>query len=143
MLDLAIKGIPARNAPTLKADAVVEGITTVEPQMRRYRARVTRTVHQTATVEYTAMSDADRNSLAETLAASVPDDAMIRALAAMRQISRPAGFSPVSYRMEYPQTWGASPEASRAATTRMRSRPAACSAGPRWSRTKSRSSSAL
>ena len=57
--------------------------------------------------------------------ASVPDDAMNRALAAMRQISRPQGFTPVSYRTEYPPNWLASPEASRAATTRMRSRASA------------------
>jgi uncharacterized protein YfaS (alpha-2-macroglobulin family) len=57
--------------------------------------------------------------------ASVPDDALNRALSAMRQISRPAGFAPVSYRTEYPRTWGATPEASQAATTRMRSRASA------------------
>jgi uncharacterized protein YfaS (alpha-2-macroglobulin family) len=57
--------------------------------------------------------------------AAVPQAAMDRSLAAMRLISRPQGFANVSYRMEYPPMWAATPEASQAATNRMRSRASA------------------
>jgi uncharacterized protein YfaS (alpha-2-macroglobulin family) len=57
--------------------------------------------------------------------ASVPDDAMTRALSAMRQISRPQGFASVNYRLSYPALWYATPKATQAATTRMRSRASA------------------
>ncbi|OYX36446.1 MAG: alpha-2-macroglobulin [Caulobacterales bacterium 32-69-10] len=57
--------------------------------------------------------------------AAVPADAMTRAIAAMRMISRPSGFASVNYRLEYPQTWAATPQASAAATARMRSRASA------------------
>ena len=55
----------------------------------------------------------------------VPQDALDRALAAMRQVSRPDGWAPVSYRLEYPGWWLSSESASREATQRMRSRAAA------------------
>ena len=58
--------------------------------------------------------------------AAVPDTAFDRALAAMRQVSRPDGFSGVSYRMEYPPLWFFGDRgAARAATARMRSRASA------------------
>jgi hypothetical protein len=57
--------------------------------------------------------------------AIIPRDATDRALAAMRQVSRPDGWAPVSYRLEYPGWWLSSEEASRAATQRMRSRASA------------------
>ena len=55
----------------------------------------------------------------------VPQDAIDRALGAMRQISRPDGWSSVSYRLDYPTWWSGSPEASKKATTNMRSRASA------------------
>ena len=57
--------------------------------------------------------------------APVPDSAMDRALGAMRAISRPDGWAPVSYRLEYPQWWGRNAEESKQATERMRSRASA------------------
>ena len=62
---------------------------------------------------------------AKAQGAAVPDDAIDRALGAMRQISRPDGWSPVSYRLTYPDWWAGSKDASKAATTRMRSRASA------------------
>ncbi|MDP3174656.1 MAG: alpha-2-macroglobulin [Phenylobacterium sp.] len=62
---------------------------------------------------------------AKRAGAPVPQAALDRALAAMRQISRPEGFSSVSYRLEYPEWWAGSPEASRKATAAMRSRASA------------------
>jgi uncharacterized protein YfaS (alpha-2-macroglobulin family) len=56
---------------------------------------------------------------------AVSDDALNRALDAMRQVSRPDGWSPVAYRLTYPDWWGGSKDASKAATTRMRSRASA------------------
>ena len=56
---------------------------------------------------------------------AVPQDAIDRALAAMRQVSRPEGYASVGYRMTYPDWWGVSKEASKAATDRMRSRASA------------------
>src|SRR5579859_7488634 len=57
--------------------------------------------------------------------APVPEEAIGRALAAMRQISRPDGFASVSYRMDYDPTWGVSKEDAAAATKRLRSRASA------------------
>jgi uncharacterized protein YfaS (alpha-2-macroglobulin family) len=57
--------------------------------------------------------------------APVSDEAIGRALAAMRQISRPAGFASVSYRLTYEDGWAGDKEASKAATERMRSRASA------------------
>ena len=62
---------------------------------------------------------------AKAQGAAVPDDAIDRALGAMRQISRPDGWSPVSYRLSYPDWWAGSKDASKAATQRMRSRASA------------------
>jgi uncharacterized protein YfaS (alpha-2-macroglobulin family) len=56
---------------------------------------------------------------------SIPQEAMDHALSAMRQISRPDGFSSLSYRMSYPDWWALNKDASKAATTRMRSRASA------------------
>ena len=56
---------------------------------------------------------------------AVPDAAIDKAMNAMRQISRPDGWASVSYRMEYPEWWAASPEASKKATERMRRRASA------------------
>lgn len=55
----------------------------------------------------------------------VPQEAIDRALSAMRQVSRPDGWASVSYRMEYPTWWDGSQEASKKATERMRSRASA------------------
>ncbi len=57
--------------------------------------------------------------------APVPDQAMDRALNAMRQISRPDGWASVSYRLEYPEWWGRNADDSKKATERMRSRASA------------------
>ncbi|MFI4975181.1 MAG: alpha-2-macroglobulin [Caulobacterales bacterium] len=57
--------------------------------------------------------------------APVPDEALDKALNAMRQVSRPDGFASVAYRLEYPDWWGGSADASKAATARMRSRASA------------------
>jgi len=57
--------------------------------------------------------------------APVPQSALDRALAAMRQVSRPTGWANVSYRMEYPGWWAGSPEASAEATEAMRRRASA------------------
>lgn len=62
---------------------------------------------------------------AQRAGAPVPQEAIDRALAAMRQVSRPDGWASVSYRMEYPQWWAGSPEASKKATQAMRSRASA------------------
>jgi uncharacterized protein YfaS (alpha-2-macroglobulin family) len=57
--------------------------------------------------------------------AAVPDSAMNKALDAMRQISRPEGWASVSYRLSYPDWWARTPDESKAATERMRSRASA------------------
>jgi len=62
---------------------------------------------------------------AKRMGANVPDAAIDRALGAMRQISRPEGWSSVSYRLEYPEWWASNADASRKATERMRSRASA------------------
>jgi uncharacterized protein YfaS (alpha-2-macroglobulin family) len=56
---------------------------------------------------------------------AVPDAAIDRALNAMRQISRPDGWSSAAYRLSYPEWWAGSKEASKKATERMRSRASA------------------
>ncbi|MGH6997527.1 MAG: alpha-2-macroglobulin family protein, partial [Phenylobacterium sp.] len=55
----------------------------------------------------------------------VPQEAVDRALSAMRQVSRPEGWASVSYRMEYPEWWAGGSDASKKATQRMRSRASA------------------
>jgi uncharacterized protein YfaS (alpha-2-macroglobulin family) len=62
---------------------------------------------------------------AKAAGAPVPQAGVDRALAAMRQISKPEGWSPVSYRLDYPKTWFVSEDAAKQATARMRSRAAA------------------
>jgi len=62
---------------------------------------------------------------AKARGAPVPDEAIDKALNAMRQISVPDGFTSVSYQMEYPDWWGGNPDASKAATARLRSRASA------------------
>ena len=57
--------------------------------------------------------------------AAVPQAAVDKALLAMRQISRPDGWSSVSYRLQYPDWWSGSADASKKATERMRSRASA------------------
>ena len=56
---------------------------------------------------------------------AAPDEAVNRALAAMRAISRPDGGASSGYRLEYPGPWFANPDAAKAATARLRSRAAA------------------
>lgn len=55
----------------------------------------------------------------------MPDEAVNRALAAMRAMSRPEGYVTSGYRLEYPGPWFANPDAAKAATARLRSRSAA------------------
>jgi uncharacterized protein YfaS (alpha-2-macroglobulin family) len=62
---------------------------------------------------------------AKTLGAPVPQEAYDRALGAMRQISRPEGFTSIAYRMEYPKWWASDEDASKKATERLRSRASA------------------
>jgi hypothetical protein len=62
---------------------------------------------------------------AKTLGAAVPQSAIDLALNAMRQVSLPDGTTSVSYQMTYPDWWGGSADASKAATARMRSRASA------------------
>jgi uncharacterized protein YfaS (alpha-2-macroglobulin family) len=62
---------------------------------------------------------------AQKLGAAVPQSAIDLALNAMRQVSLPEGTPSVSYQMAYPDWWGGSADASKAATTRMRSRASA------------------
>ncbi|MFN3512865.1 MAG: alpha-2-macroglobulin family protein [Phenylobacterium sp.] len=62
---------------------------------------------------------------AKAAGAGVPQEAVDRALSAMRQISRPEGWASVSYRLDYPEWWAGSPDASRRATQAMRSRASA------------------
>jgi len=57
--------------------------------------------------------------------AAVPDEAMDKALQAMRQLSRPDGFASVAYRLEYPEWWGGGKDAAKKATDRMRARASA------------------
>ena len=56
---------------------------------------------------------------------AVPQDAIDRAVNAMRQVSRPDGWSAASYRLTYPDWWAGNKDASKAATQRMRSRASA------------------
>jgi len=57
--------------------------------------------------------------------APVPQEAIDKALSAMRLVSRPDGFASVAYRLDYPDTWADGKDASKAATARMRSRASA------------------
>ena len=56
---------------------------------------------------------------------AVPQDAIDRALVAMRQVSRPDGDASAAYRLTYPDWWAGNKDASKAATLRMRSRASA------------------
>ena len=62
---------------------------------------------------------------AQKAGAPVPKEAIDRALGAMRLISRPDGWSSISYRLEYPAGWSGSAEASKKATEALRSRASA------------------
>jgi uncharacterized protein YfaS (alpha-2-macroglobulin family) len=62
---------------------------------------------------------------AKARGADVPQAAIDRALGAMRLVSKPDGFASVAYRLDYPEFWMSSKEASKKATERMRSRAAA------------------
>jgi uncharacterized protein YfaS (alpha-2-macroglobulin family) len=55
----------------------------------------------------------------------VPDQALDRALAAMRRISKPQGYLYIGYRTEYPPTWMSDPALSKVATAHLRTRAAA------------------
>ncbi|MBL8555872.1 MAG: alpha-2-macroglobulin family protein [Phenylobacterium sp.] len=57
--------------------------------------------------------------------APVSQAAMDRALFAMREISKPDGYSSLSYRMDYPGWWAATPEQSEKETRVMRRRASA------------------
>lgn len=56
---------------------------------------------------------------------AMPDEAVNRAVTAMRAISRPDGYVSSGYRLDYPGTWYVTPDAAKAATARLRSRAAA------------------
>lgn len=56
---------------------------------------------------------------------AMPEEAVNRALAALRAISRPDGYVSSGYRLEYPRPWFANPDAAKAASARLRSRSAA------------------
>lgn len=58
-------------APAPAADATVSAVTTVAPQMKRFRATATRTVTQTALVEFDALEGQDPYMLAEDVCAAV------------------------------------------------------------------------
>ncbi|WP_293901253.1 alpha-2-macroglobulin [Phenylobacterium sp.] len=62
---------------------------------------------------------------AKKLGAPVTQGAIDRALAALREVSRPDGYANVSYRMEYPDWWAGNPAASKAATQVLRRRASA------------------
>jgi len=57
--------------------------------------------------------------------APVPQQALDKALNAMRQISRPDGWTSIGYRTQYPEWWAGDKDRSEAATKRMRSQAAA------------------
>ena len=57
--------------------------------------------------------------------APVPQSAIDSALNAMRLVSRPDGDASVSYQLSYPDWWAGGPDASKAATARLRSRASA------------------
>jgi hypothetical protein len=63
---------------------------------------------------------------AQRAGAPVPQAAVDRALFAMRQISRPDGWAPVSYRLSYPEWWWMNDkDQTKSATERLRSRASA------------------
>jgi len=62
---------------------------------------------------------------AQRMGAPVPQAALDKALNAMRSLSRPEGWTSVSYRTEYPGWWASSEEASKKATKTLRSRASA------------------
>jgi uncharacterized protein YfaS (alpha-2-macroglobulin family) len=62
---------------------------------------------------------------AKKMGAPVPQASLDRALDGMRQVSRPDGWASISYRLDYPQWWAGSPEASKKATEAMRRRASA------------------
>jgi uncharacterized protein YfaS (alpha-2-macroglobulin family) len=62
---------------------------------------------------------------AKRLGAPVPQDAIDRALSAMRLVSRPDGFANVAYRMSYPDWWTGYRDKSQALTQKMRRRASA------------------
>lgn len=64
------------DAATPIADSpVVQAVTPVDPQIKKFRATVCRTVTQSAIVEYEALETQGQYSVAEDLAAQVPDEA--------------------------------------------------------------------
>jgi uncharacterized protein YfaS (alpha-2-macroglobulin family) len=62
---------------------------------------------------------------AQKMGAPVPQASIDKALSAMRALSRPEGWTSVSYRTEYPPWWAGSKEASEKATKTLRSRASA------------------
>ena len=56
---------------------------------------------------------------------AVPQDAIDRAISALRQVSRPEGYASIGYRMSYPDWWAGSKDLSKAASDRLRSRASA------------------
>jgi uncharacterized protein YfaS (alpha-2-macroglobulin family) len=62
---------------------------------------------------------------ARAAGAAVPQQAVDKALWAMRQISRPDGFASVSYRLSYDEAWMLDKDRAKAATQRMRSQASA------------------
>ncbi|ADJ24775.1 hypothetical protein Hden_2980 [Hyphomicrobium denitrificans ATCC 51888] len=69
-IDPAI-GFEDEPAPATE-EPVVQAVTPVDPQVKKYRATITRTVTQSAIVEYEALETQGQYSVAEDLAAQVP-----------------------------------------------------------------------
>jgi uncharacterized protein YfaS (alpha-2-macroglobulin family) len=62
---------------------------------------------------------------AKKMGAPVPQASLDKALAAMKSLSRPEGWTSVAYRTEYPNWWSGNEEASKKATKDLRSRASA------------------
>lgn len=68
-------GVASSPLTTDPAPSGAAGVTVVEPQVRRYRAVLTRTISLKTVIEFDAPETADRYALADELAAQVPLDA--------------------------------------------------------------------
>jgi hypothetical protein len=66
---------PLDDTPAAPGEPTVQAVTAVQPQMKKFRATICRTVTQSAIVEYEALETQGQYSVAEDLAAQVPADA--------------------------------------------------------------------
>lgn len=62
---------------TMPADTVVADVVAVEPIMKTFRATVTRTITQTAVVEFTAAEGTDQHSMAQSLLETIPPESWV------------------------------------------------------------------